>query len=152
MKECKNILTYLETDCWKLPKGPLTLASVKKSIHTYCLLIALRNFFLSLGLFVFCCNAVCLWLPTISAFRFLFSFLSPNMLFYFSPSIFLGIPSVFKNQTSPFWIIYINIYTRNLWQIKLYSWYNHSSTTSTAERDFRKFGNQWGGWTSSVDM
>ena len=51
MKECKNILTYLKTDCLKPPKVPLTLARSKKSIHTYCLLIALRNFFLSLSVF-----------------------------------------------------------------------------------------------------
>ena len=110
--------TYLKTDCWKPHKVPSTLASSKKSMHTCCLLIACCTFFsLSrsfLNFSFYCCLSVAF--NNIS-FSFFLSFLSPNIPLYFSPSIFLGIPSIFENQASPFWINCINIYTINLQQI-----------------------------------
>ena len=138
MKKCKNISTYLKTDCWKPQKVPLTLAHSKNSIIPVVYLSLFATFF-CLDLFEFShCNAACLWLSTTSAFPSFFSFLSPNILLFFSPSIFLGIPSVFEIQASQFWIIYINIYTINLRQMKLYSWYNHSSTTSKNRKSIQK--------------
>ena len=136
-----QLSTYLEINCWKLHKVPLTLTSSKKR-HACCLLITLIVTFFSLVLFViFRCNAACLWLSTTSAFLS-FPFFLQIFFSIFLLQSFLGIPFVFENQVSPFWIIYINIYTINLPQMKLYCWCGHSSTTSKTERVFRKFSDK----------
>ena len=109
-----QLSTYLKVNCWKPHKVPSTIASSNKSMHTCCLLIALCNFFLLIFSYFFVVLLLACGFQQHQLFLF-FSFLSPNTPLYFSPSIFLGIPFVFENQASQFYIIYINIYTINLW-------------------------------------
>ena len=106
--------TYLKTDRWK-PHKVHPVVQRRASIPVVFLLLFV--IFSSHDLFVIClCIAACLVFNNISFSFFLFLSFSKYSSLFFS-SIFLGIPSVFANQTSPFWIIYINICIINLQQM-----------------------------------
>ena len=125
--------TYLKTDRWKPHKVPPTLASSKKSQHTCCLLIALCNFFLPrsfCNLSLYCCLSV-VFNNSFSFFSFPFFLQIFLSIYLFRYSFCLWEPD-FTILNYLYQYIHYKFTTN-----KLYSRYDHSSTTSKTERVFR---------------